>query len=280
MTKWRTYEETHDRMIVPGRLWILPQLYSPQLDNHRDVVAYLPPSYGEEGRRYPVIYMQDGQNLFDPESSFVGHWGLAETMDALAAEGLEAIVVGGANTGTRRIYEYAPFRDGSYGGGGGERYLSFLADTVRPAVNAAFPTRRERRYTAIAGSSMGGLISLYAFFHYRQVFGLCGAMSPSLWFAREAIFNALTPHTYVPGRTYLDVGSREVARRRTRVGRHWASQRYAAQVRKMERLLRKKGYRPGEELLFVHEEGGVHHESAWGRRFPAMARFLLQEALD
>src|SRR5437763_9719560 len=123
---------------VVGDVRVLRDLASPQLGNARDLYAYLPPSYPRGGRRYPVVYMQDGQNLFDEETSFSGEWRVDETMAALAREGLEAIVVGIENAGDERAAEYAVAR------GRGAGYLSFLVETVKPLVDSDFRTERAR----------------------------------------------------------------------------------------------------------------------------------------
>src|SRR6266545_3726756 len=124
---------------------------SRELRTTRDLVVALPPSYASGGRRYPVLYMQDGQNLFDPATSHAGDWGLPAALDALADQGLEAIVVGIPNAGRRRSYEYSPFRDTIHGGGGGgDRYLAFLVQAVKPLVDRSFRTLPERAHTVIA----------------------------------------------------------------------------------------------------------------------------------
>src|SRR5690606_34357272 len=170
-----------------GNVRRLAAVRSPELGNERDVFVYLPPSYATSGRHYPVLYMQDGQNLFDDDLSFAGAWHVDETMEALAAEGIEAIVVGVSNIAEARLDEYSPFVDPRQGGGRGDEYLAFLTATLKPLIDAQFRTRREAEWTAIAGSSMGGLISLYALLHRPDVFGAAAAMSPSLWFASEAM---------------------------------------------------------------------------------------------
>src|SRR5690606_14686777 len=132
---------------------------------------YLPPSYAGSGRHYPVIYMHDGQNLFDDDLSFAGAWHVDETMERLAPEGIEAIVVGVSNLAYARLDEYSPFADPALGGGGrGRQYVRFLVETLKPQVDAQFRTRRDAAATAVAGSSMGGLISLFALLHRPDVF--------------------------------------------------------------------------------------------------------------
>ena len=170
---------------IVGNIRRLRAVESPQLGNHRDVLVYLPPSYPVSGRHYPTIYMHDGQNLFDAATSYAGEWQVDETMERIAPEGIEAIVIAVPNMGAERIAEYAPFRDERVGGGRGDAYLAFLVDTLKPDVDRNFRTRRDAEHTGIIGSSMGGLISLYAFLTRPDVFGFAGVMSPSLWFARR-----------------------------------------------------------------------------------------------
>ena len=141
--------------------------------------------------------------------------------------------------------------------------LSVAEVFVKPLIDADFRTLPGREHTGVVGSSMGGLISLYAFFRRPEVFGLVGAMSPSLWFARRAIFDYIQRAVFVPGRIYLDAGTGE--------GRGELSD-----VRRLCRLLRGKGYREGADLLCTIEKGAGHDESAWGHRLPRELRFLLR----
>jgi predicted alpha/beta superfamily hydrolase len=280
MAKWQDYGDYRNGAghTVVGNLKVLPDLYSPQLVNRRDILVHLPPSYNNSRRSYPVLYMQDGQNLFDDRTSFAGEWHVDETMESLAHKGLEAIVVGIPNAGTARLDEYSPFFESHLGGGQGERYLAFLIHTLKPLIDRDFRTRPEPEHTAILGSSMGGLISLYAFFHHPEVFGLAGVMSPSLWFAGGQIYDYIEDAAFVPGRIYLDAGTRELG------GGHglWdanrdRSRRYYAGVRRMHRLLIKKGYQARRDLLYVEEKWAHHEEGAWARRLPKAIRFLLKE---
>ena len=126
-------------------LEVLASVYSPELANRRDVLVYLPPSYHTGRRSYPVVYMHDGQNLFDPATSFAGDWGMGRILDGAARRGLEAIVVGVPNRGAERLDEYSPFRDpAARGGGRGAAYAAFLARTLKPLVDRRFRTRLSR----------------------------------------------------------------------------------------------------------------------------------------
>jgi len=235
---------------------------SPELDNTRAVEIYLPPSYRKSGRHYPVVYMHDGQNLFDARASFAGEWQVDETMEQLAEEGLEAIVVAIPNMGPKRLDEYSPFADPRHGGGQGEAYLSFIIDTLKPRIDRRYRTRAAREHTGIIGSSMGGLISLYAFLRHPHVFGFAGAMSPSLWFADRAVLEFARQAPKWNGRLYLDVGTEEGAKT-------------VKDARTAARLLRKKAVRARGHLLFVEARGARHEEAAWASRFEHAIRFLL-----
>lgn len=236
---------------------------SPQLGNRRDVLVFVPPSYASGSMRYQVLYMQDGQNLFDPATSFAGAWGAGKAIEWASRCGVEAIVVGIPNVGTARIDEYSPFA-AAEGGGAGDRYLEFVIRTVKPLVDERFRTLPDREHTGIGGSSMGGLISLYAFFRYPEVFGFAAALSPSVWFAGGAILDVIARAPRVPGRLYVDIGSRE-------------GEPSVTFARRLHDLLRAKGYEDGRDLRWIEDPAGVHHESAWGRRFRLALPFLLRE---
>ena len=263
VAEWKDYEMVAEEgHTVVGTVKVLEGVESPQLGNRRDLLVYLPPSYARGDRRYPVIYMHDGQNLFDRATSFGEEWEVDQTLEAASGEGLEAIVVGIPNT-EARLDEYSPFRDRKHAQGGrGDDYLAFLVDTVKPLVDRDFRTRPEREATGIAGSSMGGLISLYAFFRRPETFGFAGVMSPALWFGGRGIFSYVKGRPLSPGRIYLDIGTNE-------------GTEALSDARRMKSLLEEKGYRTGRDLLFYVEMGGRHNERAWARRLKHVLRFLL-----
>ncbi len=223
---------------------------------------YLPPSYALDDRAYPVLYMQDGQNLFDPASSYAGDWKLPKLLGSAARRGVEAIVVGVPNMGVERLAEYSPFVDPAQGGGAGDRYVDFLIRTLKPAIDERFRTLPGREHTGIAGSSMGGLISLYAFFRSPAMFGFAGVLSPSLWFAEDAIFSPVERAPYRSGRIYLDIGTTE-------------GPAHVARARRMRDLLILKGYRLGNSLRWLESRCGRHDEASWARRFARALPFLL-----
>ena len=262
--EWKDYPRVGDGAAhtVVGNVQVLDAVASPQLGNARPLLVYLPPSYATAERRYPVLYMHDGQNLFDRATSFGEEWEVDQTLEAASRDGLEAIVVGIPNMGRERADEYSPFIDPQRGGGKGDRYLDFLIDTVKPIIDEDFRTLPERATTGIAGSSMGALVSVYALFRRPDTFGMAGIMSPALWFAGRAIFDFVETAPFVPGRIYLDCGTREGAAE-------------LRDVRRLRDLLGRKGYRQRRDLLCVIEKGAGHDEHAWAHRLPRALRFLL-----
>lgn len=255
-TSWPDYpgHRFHGRHTVVGHLKRLSAIASPQLHNKRDILVYLPPSYAHSQKHYPVIYMQDGQNLFDRATSFLGEeWQVDENMEHLSHEGIEAIVVGIYHSGGGRMAEFNPF------GGKGDLYLDFIVDTLKPLIDRDFRTETARWQTGIMGSSLGGLISLYAYFRRPDVFGWTGAMSPAFWVGRGAIYRYVAERPLIPGKIYLDNGSRENS------------------AKMMYDLLKEKGYRRKKEVLHVVEKGAKHTESAWARRFPNALRFAFDK---
>lgn len=264
MADWQDYQAAHAdaQHTVVGSIKVLRDVESPQLGNRRDILVYLPPSYAEGNRRYPVIYMHDGQNLFDASTSFAGEWGVDQTLEAASAEGVEAIVVAIPNIGPERTSEYSPFVDPKAGGGKGDQYLAFIRETLKPLVDVDFRTLPDRHNTGIAGSSMGGLISLYGFVKHPETFGFVAAMSPSLWFANRAMLDYIEKTSVHQGRIYLDVGMKE-------------GQKTLDDVLRLRDILISKGFRMRRDMLLVVDTAGEHNERAWGRRIRRVLEFLL-----
>lgn len=264
MADWRDYPLPPEIEAFPTspRLRVMEGLWSPELGNARDILVALPPSHGEPGRRFPVVYMHDGQNLFDPATSHAGHWELGATLAYHALDGLEAIVVAIPNIGERRLLEYSPFPDRAHGGGAGANYVGFLVDTLKPVIDDSFMTEAGRLHTAVGGSSMGGLASLYALFTRPDVFGVAGVLSPSLWFADRAMLSFVRRTPFPGGRIYLDIGTGE-------------GDEAIADARALRDALIEKGYDPQCSLAYHEDEGAAHEESAWARRLRETLPFLL-----
>lgn len=235
----------------------------------RRIWVYLPPGYDSTDRRYPVLYMHDGQNLFDPEAAFCGVWGVDKTLDALyrKKKSKGAIVVGIDNGGDERWNEYSPWGDEEGDGRcSGDRYARFIIDELKPQVDQRLRTLPGRETTGVAGSSLGGIISFYMALKYPGVFSRAGVFSPSFWFARaEARELVKRARTRQGLRIYMDVGTDE--------GDH--AEDYLEDAKAMSALFSKK---KGLEQRFVIAKGGIHNEKAWARRFPAAYLWLFEAA--
>jgi predicted alpha/beta superfamily hydrolase len=263
----------------------LRNVWSPERRNRRNVDIYLPDSYSAGRDRYPVVYMQDGQNLSDPRTAFAGTWQLGETLARLADRGVEAIVVGIHNAGDDRLIEYSPYPDRRHGGGDADAYLTFVAETLKARIDRTFRTRPERDATTIFGSSMGGLVSLYAYFRFPMVFGRAGVMSPSIWYGQGAILDFIQEARTPRGRIYLDVGTHEGAgtlRDARRAGRLLVRKGFARD----RRTGRPRATQPGAErptrqagkprLRYLEQAGGRHSEADWASRLEGALEFLLR----
>ena len=248
----------------PGVHVLVQRLAMPGLGRERTLRLYLPPSYeSAPDRRYPVIYMHDGQNLFDDATSYAGEWGVDETMDAFArTRGFEAIVVGIDNGGEERLRELSPWTNARYGAAQGEQYMAFVVDIVKPFVDTHYRTRPDREDTAIAGSSMGGLISHYALLRYPQVFGKAAIFSPSYWYSNE-VYVQTKAHPWPAGaRSYFYIGGRE-------------GDESVADVQRMLPLLATPDHAVRDVTLHV-EPDAQHDERAWRAEFPRAVAWLFE----
>jgi predicted alpha/beta superfamily hydrolase len=221
------------------------------LQRQRALRLYLPPDYAQSGKRYPVIYMHDGQNLFDAATSYAGEWEVDETLDALAAAGkLEAIVVGVDNGGEQRMRELNPWDHPTYGKGEGDAYLDFIVNVVKPMIDQRYRTLPDRANTAIAGSSMGGFISHYAIGRYPDVFGKAGVLSPSYWANDARQFGYVAGRPAAPdARIYLLMGANE-------------GDSMVPDVERMHAQLLKSGH-PAANVKLKIVPGGTHGEALW-----------------
>jgi predicted alpha/beta superfamily hydrolase len=246
--------------------FLLPQLPG----RTRRVWLYLPPGYASQPtRRYPVVYLQDGQNVFDEATAFAGEWGVDETLNQLAArqpKTAAAIVVAIDNGGERRLDEYSPWANADYKKGGeGDKYTDFLARTLKPYVDAHYRTRPDAAHTAIAGSSMGGLIALYAGLKYPQVFGRVGVFSPALWFAKDSLlaYARRQRPALLASRFYFVAGPAE-------------SETMLPLMVEARRQLLARGVAPSHIRLATPADG-QHAEWFWRREFGPAYRWLLAE---
>jgi len=232
------------------------------INRERRIWIYLPPDYETSQKRYKVLYMQDGQNLFDRSTSFAGEWEVDETLNRLFDEGDEGcIVVGIDNGGEYRVEEYTPWGNILYGGGGGEEYLVALLNSLKPYVDQNYRTKPDRTYTGIMGSSLGGLISLYGGLRFDLVFSRIGSFSTSYWFAKDdaVAFIENDPHE-VPMRIYSIAGAMEAGK-------------IPQDAIEADSLLKHLGYADNEINTSIHADG-QHSEWYWAREFEAAYRWL------
>lgn len=278
-TGWGLYRPRRGSTVT-GDLRVLRGLQGPWPGVPRDILVHLPAGAEASGRRYPVLYLHDGQNLFDERTSFSGEWRVDETLAALAEEGVELIAVGIPNAREGRGGEYLPYRarihpaEAPYPSGLASDYVRFLVDVVKPAVDLAFPTRGHRAATGVLGSSWGALVSLWAAIERGDVFGLVGAMSPGISPGQEPVYRRLRGLSPVPDRVYVDTGDHEGSHAPTPAeDRRW-SRDELRRSRMVRDALTASGLRARDRLRYVEEPGGIHHESAWARRLPDALRFL------
>ena len=237
----------------------------PQLKTTRKIWIYLPPNYENSKKKYPVIYMEDGQNLFDNATSFSGEWKVDETLDEFSKNGkLEAIVVGIDNGGSERLNEYSPWKNKKYGGGKGELFTEFLVKTLKPYIDKSFRTLPQRKNTAIIGSSMGGLISLYAGAKYPKTFGKLGIFSPAFWFAENDLKKFLNENKTQLKHTkfYFLAGTKE-------------SENMVSDIDEVIEILKNKNI-PEKNIKTKFDEDGTHSENYWAKEFPAALEWLFE----
>jgi predicted alpha/beta superfamily hydrolase len=259
--------------VVSGELR-LHVLRSRIFRNVRLIRVWLPPDYDSTGStRYPVLYLNDGQNLFDPATAFAGvDWRVGETAKELVAEGKipPIIVIGIDNTGKNRIREYIPYRslDPRLFGPQGKRYPEFLLQEVMPLIAEHYPVAKGPENTGLGGSSLGGLITLYTGISAPGVFGRLLIESPSLFVAGRKILDDSRKFHEWPYRVYVGMGTQEL-------GNPAKDAKTVADARELESILRDAGL--GQDRLLVNiESGATHNEAAWAARFPQALEFLFK----
>jgi len=253
-----------------GNLW-LHELSSRIFGNTRLLRVWLPPDYDGWGEtRYPVLYLNDGQNLFDPATAFAGvHWQVGETATRLIAEQkIRPMIIVGIDNTKNLACEYIPYRskDPRVLKPTGKFYPDFLQHEVMPLIEAHYSVLKGPENTGLGGSSLGGLIALYTQLAAPGVFGRLLIESPSLFVAKRRILEECRRFRSWPARTYLGMGTREV-------GHAEKDERIVGDVRELETILRDAGL--DEQRLKVRiEENASHSESAWAARFPEALEFL------
>ena len=233
--------------------------YMPQLDRYRRIWVYTPPGYDSVSEHYPVIYMHDGQNLFDIQTAFAEEWEVDETLNGLHEQGYRVpVVIGIDNGGEYRIDELTPW-EFSYGGGQGAQYIDFIKETLKPYIDDHYRTLPGPEHTGLIGSSLGGLISAYGALKYQDVFGRSGPMSPAYWVNNDS----LTAYLAETGKQedikfYQSIGTDEGANN-------------IALMHDFEDSLRSAGF---DEVLSVEIEGAGHNEATWRDDFASAYLWL------
>jgi alpha-glucosidase len=225
------------------------------------VWLYLPPNYTQTKKKYPVIYMHDGQNLFDDATAFLKEWQIDESLNTLYSETGEAyIVVGIENGGDKRIEEYTPWENERYGGGKGAMYIEFIKNELKPYIDANYRTKPKAKHTAIIGSSLGGLISFYGGFRYPDTFGKIGALSTSFWFSNEVEDFAKQHASLKKSKLYLLVGGKEGGS-------------MVEDTETIKKILLASGF-PKRHLKTKIVPEGKHNEDFWNQEFLKVIHFL------
>lgn len=242
----------------------------------RKVVVYVPPGYdAEPARRYPVLYVQDGQNIFDASTAFAGvEWGMDEAAERLIRAGdLAPLIIVGVYNTPDRVGEYTHVADPSMGGGGADTYARFLIEELKPKIDSLYRTRPGGDDTGVAGSSLGGLVSFYLGMAYADTFSRIGVVSPAVWWASAEIFNWVRGPRSPRSRVWLDMGTAE--------GRSaGANERLLKGVRALRDALTQNGWVLGRNLHYMEAEGARHDEAAWGARVGSVLTALFPPEPD
>jgi predicted alpha/beta superfamily hydrolase len=236
------------------------------LRNQRDLIVYLPPGYDEQpDRRFPVLYLHDGQNLFDGATSFIPgmDWHVGQTADQCIYEGrVEPLIIVGMYNTKARIREYTPTQVPKLGGGRADRYAKFLIEEVKPFIEREYRALPGQENIGIGGSSLGGLVSLYLGLKLPNIFGKIAALSPSVWWNQRVMLRfAEAAEVYPHPRIWLDIGTRE-------------GPRIVQDVEQFRDVLLQKGWRLEQDLHYERIEGAEHNEAAWAQRVGPFLQFL------
>jgi predicted alpha/beta superfamily hydrolase len=237
--------------------------FMPQLGRTRRVWIYLPPSYASSQKKYPVLYMHDGQNIFDDLTSFAGEWGVDETLDSISSHEREIIVVGIDHGGPKRTNEYCPYDMEKFGKGEGDQYVDFLVKTLKPFVDKNYRTVKDKTGTFIAGSSMGGIISMYAILKYPKVFGGAGVFSPAFWIGPKIYDDIKAKGVAVNGAIYFYCGQQESETMEPFMMKAFEEMRKVSKSRMITSI------RPDAK----------HSESAWRQEFPLFYIWMMKQKI-
>jgi predicted alpha/beta superfamily hydrolase len=235
-----------------------------QLNRKRRIAVYLPPNYTNSGKFYPVLYMHDGQNVFDKATSYAGEWEVDETLNKIYKEsGLEIIVVAIDNS-ENRMQEYTAWEHKEYGKPEGKAYIDFIVHTLKPTIDTELRTKKDAFHTGIMGSSMGGLISHYAALQYPEVFGRVGVFSPSFWFSENIIpFTRYKSAEAKKSKFYFLMGEKE-------------GNSMITNFQKVTNAMKTTNF-PNENMLVKLAPNGAHSEAFWRSEFEEAVIWLFKD---
>jgi predicted alpha/beta superfamily hydrolase len=262
----KTPEEGFPGVHNTDSVQLLHNFISQFVPYRRDLVVYLPPDYERDNRRYPVLYLHDGQNLFDPETAYVKgmDWKADETADSLIRAGQiePLIIVGIFNTGEHRIEEYTPTPDRKLGGGHAELYGRMLVEELKPFIDQRYRTLPDAHNSGLGGSSLGGLATLYLGFTHPDVFGKLAVLSPSVWWDNKAILKIISQTQPKPRlKIWLSMGTEE-------------STSGLRDANSLRDTLVAEGWNEHDDLHYEVIVGAKHEESAWAERVDPVLRYL------
>jgi predicted alpha/beta superfamily hydrolase len=234
--------------------------YIPQLDRNRRIWLYLPPDYEKSKKKYPVLYMHDGQNIFEAATSYSGEWGVDEFLDSMFTQSKKEVIVVGIDNGNfKRMNEYNPWEFQNFGKGEGDKYVDFLVKTLKPFIDQHYRTLKNKANTFIAGSSMGGLISLYAVLKYPQVYGSAGVFSPAFWTASGIDSTTIADAKKINSRLFFYAGGKE-------------GDSMVPDMKRIEKEIKERSQSPVKELI---DPEARHNEAAWRKYFPAFYEWAI-----
>lgn len=238
--------------------------FMPQLNRYRRIWVYLPENYAKNKKKLPVLYMHDGQNLFDAATAAFGEWGVDECLDSLIRSGTQACIVVGIDNGPQRISEYNPYEFKNFGKGEGDLYLDFIVNTLKPFIDKHYQTLSGKENTMIAGSSMGGLISYYAMLKHPSVFGQAGVFSPAFWTAPaiRALTDSLA--SKINGKFFFYIGEKE-------------GEDYVKDMEEIQEIL---GEKSTALIYSVTDPAGMHNEKAWRKWFAEFYTWMMANGFN
>lgn len=258
--QWKKHGDWYDPAFYPDIRILSKRFPMPKLRRRRRISVLLPWDYDKSDKRYPVLYLQDGQNLFDEDAPF-GTWGVDKQLAALAEKGKgEFIVVAIDHGGKERINEYLPYDSQKWGEGLGRDYADFLTNTLKPYVDAQYRTRPQREHTGIGGSSMGGLISIYAGILFPEAYSKYMIFSPSLWVTPKVYSEPFRFAAFPQTKIYLYAGGKEGAG-------------VVSNVERFKQVMEKRSANQVQLRLAIDPDG-MHNEATWGKEFPKAAEWL------